>query len=135
MNHKHIHLGQENSAAFLPQRASGLVALLPWMAVCLSCAILARANAAEEKKVPESQQRLSSTVEYLSADEREGRGVGTKGLDMAADFIAKEFSRLGLNTELYGGQPFQEFSLVTKSEMGKAAENHLQFNSTGDKKA
>ena len=135
MNHKHTHRGQDNPAAFLPQRASSRVALLPWMAVCLSCAILARAIAAEEKKVPESQQRLSSTVEYLSADEREGRGVGTKGLDMAADFIAKEFSRLGLKTELYGGQPFQEFSLVTKSEMGKPAENHLQFNSTGDKKA
>ena len=81
------------------------------MTVCLSCAILARAIAAEEKKVPESQQRLASTVEYLSADEREGRGVGTKGLDMAADFIAKEFSRLGTQdgtlrgTALPGIQP------------------------------
>jgi len=100
MNHKHTHRDQDNPAAFHPQQASSRVALLLWMAVCLSCAILARAIAAEEKKVPESQQRLSSTVEYLSADEREGRGVGTKGLDMAADFIGKEFSRLGLKVRI-----------------------------------
>lgn len=104
-------------------------------ALCLVCTVLVTPSLAEEKKASKSQERLSSTVEYLSADEREGRGVGTKGLDMAADFIAKEFSRLGLKTELYQGQPFQEFSLVTNSEMGKAVENHLQFNSTDKGKA
>ena len=87
---------------------------------------------AGEGKLPTSQQRLTSSVEYLSDDAREGRGVGTKGLDMAAAFIAKEFSRLGLKTDLYAGSPFQEFTIVTKSEMGAPKENRLQFKHAND---
>ena len=87
---------------------------------------------AGEGKLPASQERLTSSVEYLSDDAREGRGVGTKGLDMAAEFIAKEFSRLGLKTDLYAGTPFQEFTIVTKSEMGAPKENRLQFNHASD---
>ena len=131
MNHKHA-IDCQNTTAPSVRRLSTLSTLI---ASCLASALLVAPSLAEEKKVSKSQERLASTVKYLSDDEREGRGVGTKGLDVAADFIAKEFSRLGLKTELYKGQPFQEFSLVTNSEMGKATENHLQFNSAAKKKS
>ena len=98
---------------------------------CLACCHPAVTSAAEKKKLTPSQQRLAASVQYLADDEREGRGVGTKGLDMAADYIAKEFSRLGLKTDLYAGKPFQEFSLVIKSEMGPAKENQLKLTHKG----
>ena len=44
--------------------------------------------------------RLSEAAKYLSSDELEGRGVGTKGLDLAADFIAQKFREIGLKTDL-----------------------------------
>ena len=130
MNYKH-KIGTQNAIANTPEELQSKLTLWIQLAViCLTSTLFTRLTLAEEKKASESQQRLSSTVQYLSADEREGRGVGTKGLDAAADFIAKEFARLGLKTELYQGQPFQEFSLVTNSEMGKKSDNHLQFKSS-----
>ena len=101
------------------------------LVTCLSCWPAAVTSAAEKKKLTPSQQRLATSVQYLADDEREGRGVGTKGLDMAADYIAKEFSRLGLKTDLYAGKPYQEFSLVIKSEMGPSKENQLALKHKG----
>ena len=31
-------------------------------------------------------------TQYLASDELEGRGIDTKGLDKAADYIAKQFA-------------------------------------------
>src|SRR5690349_3137126 len=38
-----------------------------------------------------SEARLQETVTYLASDELGGRGVGTAGLDKAADYIAQQF--------------------------------------------
>jgi hypothetical protein len=54
-----------------------------------------------------SARRVQADVGYLAADAREGRGVGTAGLNQAADYIAREFARIGL-TQPPGGF-FQEF--------------------------
>ncbi len=53
------------------------------------------------------ERRLLESVRYLASDELEGRGVGTLGLDLAAEYIAKEFRDLRLNTEMVNGTPFQ----------------------------
>jgi Zn-dependent M28 family amino/carboxypeptidase len=66
------------------------------------------------------ENRLRSAVEYLSSDEREGRGIGTKGLDQAADYIANEFRQLGLKTDVVDGGPFQKFSMTTGATLGDA---------------
>src|SRR5688572_11931968 len=39
---------------------------------------------------------VRKSVEYLASEELEGRGIGTKGLDLAADHIAGAFAKLKL---------------------------------------
>ncbi len=65
---------------------------------------------------------LTDTVKYLASDELEGRGVGTKGLDAAADYIARRFESLGLKTQLFDGSPFQKFSMTISSRQGEKNE-------------
>ncbi|MFQ5686415.1 MAG: M20/M25/M40 family metallo-hydrolase [Candidatus Scalindua sp.] len=43
-----------------------------------------------------SETRMLKDIEYLASDELKGRGIGTPGLDKAADYIAKQFSDAGL---------------------------------------
>jgi hypothetical protein len=43
-----------------------------------------------------SETRMLKDIEYLASDELEGRGLGTPGLDKAADYIAKQFFDAGL---------------------------------------
>ena len=43
-----------------------------------------------------SAQLLRKHMEYLSSDSLEGRGTGTRGAEMAADYIANELSSYGL---------------------------------------
>ena len=39
-----------------------------------------------------SEVRMLKDIEYLASDELTGRGLGTEGLDKAADYIARQFS-------------------------------------------
>jgi hypothetical protein len=75
-----------------------------------------------------SEQRLREDVTYLAADELEGRGVGTEGLNKAAEYLAAEFARLGLKTDLFDGTPFQKFSVNVAVEMGPAEQNRLALS-------
>lgn len=43
-----------------------------------------------------SKERMMGTIRFLSSDELEGRGLGTEGLDEAAEFIARKFREAGL---------------------------------------
>ena len=54
--------------------------------------------------------RIAADLTYLAADARQGRGVGTAGLDVAAEYIAAALARAGLRpggTEGY----FQPFTI------------------------
>lgn len=55
-------------------------------------------------------QRLRTHVEYLADDAREGRGIGTKGLDDAASYIEAQFKAIGL-APAFGDSYFQEFEM------------------------
>jgi len=68
------------------------------------------------------EQRLKAAAEFLSSDELEGRGVRTRGLDRAADYIADEFRTAGLNVSHYGGTPFHEFRLFSMATKGSVQE-------------
>jgi hypothetical protein len=99
--------------------------LAAWLGLLLSGAALrAEDNAAIDA-------RLSAAVKYLASDELEGRGVGTKGLNAAADYIAEQFRAIGLKTELFDGGPFQKFAMTTGSELG--ATNTLAITGPADK--
>jgi hypothetical protein len=72
-----------------------------------------------------SEARLRESVTYLASDDLEGRGVGTAGLDRAAEYIASQFAQAGLKTDLFSGTPFQEFEVTVASELGPAEHNRL----------
>jgi hypothetical protein len=104
--------------------ARRIAAFHTWLVgLALATAPLASVRGADTADA--SELRLKSYVEQLAADQMEGRGIGTKGLDMAADLIAAEFQRLGLKTDLFDGTPFQKFKVTTGAEMGPAENNRL----------
>jgi len=70
--------------------------------------------------------RLRASAEYLASDELQGRGIRTRGIDLAADFIAKKFTECGLKTDLFDGTPFQTFRL--SSRLGLGSTNALTFS-------
>src|SRR5689334_3718608 len=95
-------------------------ALLLIAVVCLAgdaCPVDAEERAAD--LVAESESRLADAVNFLAADAQEGRGVGTAGLDRAAEFIAEQFATIGLETKLYDGAPFQRFSMRVGARLGE----------------
>jgi hypothetical protein len=74
----------------------------------LGCGLLLVAIASNAAEVPKSAAPgverdpafavdTRKAVEYLASDELEGRGIGTAGIDKAADYIASTFKRLGLS--------------------------------------
>lgn len=72
-------------------------------------------------------ERLKADLKYLASDELEGRGIGSAGLDKAADFIAGEFKKMGLKTDWFDGSPFQKFEITAAVERGPADQNQLVF--------
>src|SRR5580692_13090991 len=53
-----------------------------------------------------SADSLRANLSYLASDELEGRGTPSHGLDLAADYIAAQFQRAGLDP-VAGGSYFQ----------------------------
>ncbi|MGQ0636462.1 MAG: M20/M25/M40 family metallo-hydrolase, partial [Planctomycetaceae bacterium] len=73
----------------------------------------------------ESQQRLLNDIRYLASDELEGRGVGLKGLDLAAEYVREQFARAGLKIDASHGGAFQSFTMNVGAELGPT--NMLQI--------
>lgn len=61
---------------------------------------------------------LRSHVTWLASDALEGRGTGTPALDLAAEYIAREFQRYGLKPAGENGTYFQTFDVITGAETG-----------------
>ncbi len=61
----------------------------------------------------------------MASDQLEGRGLHTKGLELAAEYIASQFSRAGLNTVVIAGSPYQKFRVTTSVKLGKTNRLHL----------
>jgi hypothetical protein len=66
------------------------------------------------------EDQMRSDVYYLASDRLEGRGVGTEGLDLAADFIATRFGSLGLKPLPELGSYFQTFDITTAESIDPA---------------
>ncbi len=70
-------------------------------------------------------QRMLDAIKYLASDELEGRGVKTRGINLAADYIEKEFKAAGLNVQSVDGGAFQKFKINTGSKLGPKNEIQL----------
>ncbi|QDT28280.1 Aminopeptidase YwaD precursor [Gimesia panareensis] len=69
--------------------------------------------------------RMLDAIKYLASDELEGRGVDTRGINLAADYIVKEFKAAGLDVTTVEEGAFQKFTINTGSKLGPA--NELQL--------
>ncbi len=67
----------------------------------------------------ESADRFATSVGFLAADEREGRGIGTKGLAQAADFVQQQMQAFGAEPGFATGWR-QTFDVTTEVKRGPA---------------
>jgi len=77
--------------------------------IFLLSACTTRPAMSEGREAPPS---LEQAIAYLASDELEGRGIGTRGLDRAAEYIARRFERAGLQPLPGHSSYFQPFDLV-----------------------
>src|SRR6516225_1729650 len=81
--------------------------------VVLSGAWLSAAETLSDLHSPAtSEARLKRDITYLASDELEGRGVTTRGINLAADYIAAEFKKAGLKPGGADGSYFQPFTMA-----------------------
>ncbi len=78
-----------------------------------------------------TEARLLDEIKYLASDELEGRGIGTEGLDKAADYMRREFQAAGLDVTRVHGGAFQSFSMSVKAKL--ASPNSMRFLSPDGK--
>src|SRR5262249_34868159 len=71
--------------------------------------LLARSGFTQDVKSDPILERMKKDIFFLASEECEGRGVGTKGLDKAADYIADQFKQAGLKPGGVNGTYFQPF--------------------------
>jgi Zn-dependent M28 family amino/carboxypeptidase len=77
--------------------------------------LIAGSGALLAQKTPSPQiqaDKIRDAVKYLSSDELEGRGMGQKGGDTAADYIAAQFKTYGLKPAGDNGTYFQQVPMV-----------------------
>jgi len=79
----------------------------------------------------QSLANMKRDLYYLASDECEGRGPGTKGLDLAATYIAKQFADAGLKPGGVDGGFFQPFTIKGSSNLEQP--NTLVFTGPGKK--
>ena len=60
-----------------------------------------------------SRENIQSSINYLAADEREGRMTGSRGYDEAAQYVADRFADMGLEPGGTDGW-FQEVPFITR---------------------
>jgi hypothetical protein len=61
---------------------------------------------------------MKRDITFLASDRCEGRGVTTKGIHLAADYIAAEFQKAGLKPAGENGSYFQPFTITGAAKLG-----------------
>jgi hypothetical protein len=67
----------------------------------------------------DTEARLVRHLKFLAGEGCEGRGITTKGINLAAEYIAREFQAAGLKPGGRDGTFFQPFSLTNGGKLGK----------------
>ncbi|MFP4546824.1 MAG: M20/M25/M40 family metallo-hydrolase [Fidelibacterota bacterium] len=63
-----------------------------------------------------SADRMMETIQYLASDELAGRGLGSDGIEKAAQFIANKFQLMGLEPGADDGSYFQKWNDIIDSD-------------------
>ena len=111
---------------------------LPGISVLVALVVaisIAAGGQQTQTQVAPSVERLRAHIEYLASDKLEGRRTGSPGANLAAEYIAREFSRYGLRRSIGYDTPgmsileadspnryLQKFPYVTGVELGRANE-------------
>jgi Zn-dependent M28 family amino/carboxypeptidase len=61
--------------------------------------------------LPPEARRVLTDLRYISDDARQGRGLGTRGLEEAGAYIAEQFRKIGLRPGAANGTWFQDFTV------------------------
>src|SRR5262245_53044711 len=108
---------RRDSRGLAPWTAGIGAAALALLAMATTPPETARPPAASAKvpaaKSPRDSIELRTYVRTLAAPAWEGRGIGTAGIDSAADWIAKRLQAAGLQPAGDSGGWFQPFEVTT----------------------
>src|SRR5436190_873984 len=83
-----------------------------WLALVLS------ATASAKTVERASPEKYVSSVKTLAAPEMQGRGAGTKGLELASEYITKRFKELKLQPAGEKGSYWQSLQVTTGAKLG-----------------
>jgi hypothetical protein len=70
-------------------------------------------------EIDDLAKRFHKHIEYLASDELEGRGVGSKGIETAAEYITAEFKKVGLEPAGTDGTFFQPFPIALERKIAE----------------
>jgi Peptidase family M28/PDZ domain len=115
--------------SFPRRRSRCLLAVVAALLLALPIAPLPGADL--DVKTAAVVSRLTTDLKYLASDDLEGRGVGTKGLDKAAEYVREQFEKAGLDVTRVNGGAYHKFTMTTGTKLGKS--NTLAFVGKGGK--
>jgi Zn-dependent M28 family amino/carboxypeptidase len=85
--------------------------------VVTGCAVFFSAQAQQANGPAIDAERIRAHVKFLSSDLLEGRGMGQRGSDIAAEYIATQFALDGLKPAGDHGTYFQEVPMVSMTTL------------------
>jgi Zn-dependent M28 family amino/carboxypeptidase len=88
--------------------------------ICLFAFAASASDVLGQNSLKFSIERIRADVKYLAGDELQGRGIGSRGEDLAIDYIAKQFEKAGLKPLGDRGTFFQAVPLVMVNTGPKA---------------
>src|SRR5439155_16169449 len=98
---------------FILPRRGLLLMRLTLRRLCLVALLFVAIPASAQPPAPDEAaiERMRKDIFFLAGPECEGRGVGTAGLDRAADHVATASKAAGLKPAMTDGSYFQPFTM------------------------
>lgn len=94
----------------------GIVMKKIFLILFISFQVIAFSQSVDSPEITAAE--IFEHIKYLASDELEGRFTGTEQCRIAAEYIAKEFEKAGLEPA-FNGSYFQEFPFISDIQLGK----------------